>query len=125
MTVQEIHGRRVFTYDGPVVQGEPDALDVIAATWTDDSQADWVVIPADLLTPEFFALSSGVAGAIAQKFVNYGIGLAVMGDMSKYPSEPLAALVRESNRGRHTWFVSDVDELAAQLERLAAKDVAR
>ena len=52
-----------------------------------------------------------------QKFANYGLRLAVVGDIA----EPLGAsaalrdFVRESNRGRQVWFVADGDELAQRL----------
>jgi hypothetical protein len=57
--------------------------------------------------------------------VNYGVRLAIMGDVSPYTatSEPLAAFVRESNRGWQTLFVSDVDELGTHFDRITAKGV--
>ena len=52
-----------------------------------------------------------------QKFVNYQIRLAVVGDLSAQleRSSALRALVHESNRGRHVWFVDRIEDLDALL----------
>ena len=71
-------------------------------------------MPVARLDPAFFDLRSGVAGDIVQKFVNYGLRLAVVGDISESleRSGALRDFVRESNRGRQVWFVADEAELA-------------
>jgi hypothetical protein len=48
--------------------------------------------------------------------VNYGLRLAVVGDISELleRSGALRDFVRESNRGRQVWFVADEAELAAR-----------
>jgi hypothetical protein len=102
--------------DGPLISTERDATDLIGDAWGADAQV--VAVPVARLDPSFFQLSSGVAGAIAQKFVNYRLTLAVIGDVSAFTaaSEPLAAWVRESNRGDQVWFLPDA---AALDERVA------
>ncbi|HEY0688089.1 MAG TPA: DUF4180 domain-containing protein, partial [Kribbella sp.] len=67
--------------------------------------------------PEFFQLRTGVAGAIVQKFVQYRTGLAVVGDIAAYlaASDTFQDWVRETNRGRHIWFVADLAELEQRL----------
>jgi Domain of unknown function (DUF4180) len=76
-----------------------------------------VAIPAARLDPAFFDLKSGVAGEITQKFVNYGLKLVILGEVSAHVarSEALAAWVRECNRGGHIWFLADRAALAARL----------
>ncbi|NUO96987.1 MAG: DUF4180 domain-containing protein [Nonomuraea sp.] len=100
--------------DGPSLREGGDALDLIGAAWGES--ATWVAVPAGRLHDDFFALSTGVAGEFAQKFVNYRIGLAVVGDISAFTaaSSALRAWVEESNRGSHIWFVRDLEELAAR-----------
>ncbi|HWT91355.1 MAG TPA: DUF4180 domain-containing protein [Solirubrobacteraceae bacterium] len=100
--------------------GEPlrtgaDALGVIYAEAA--AGAEWIAVPAARLDPAFFDLRTGVAGEIVQKFVNYQARLAVVGDISGRvaASDALRDFVRESNRGRHVWFVADAEELAARL----------
>ena len=100
--------------DGPRIAGPQDALDLIGAAF---SRAEVVAVPADRFDPRFFQLRTGLAGEIMQKFVNYGLRLAVVGDIGDHvaASEALGALVRESNRGRHIWFIADLDELDTRL----------
>ncbi|MEV6412633.1 DUF4180 domain-containing protein [Kribbella sp. NPDC051718] len=91
-----------------MIGSEQDAVDAIADAhyW---HQAEWLVVPVELLPPEFFQLSSGVAGAIVQKFVTYRMGLVVLGDVSAHEaaSKPFRDWVREANRGRQLKFVPD------------------
>ena len=100
--------------DGPAIAAPQDALDLIGAAF---SRADVVAVPAARLDPRFFALRTGLAGEIMQKFVNYRMRLAVVGDISAHvaASTALRDLVVESNRGDHVWFVADLDELDAHL----------
>lgn len=117
MSVQEFDGVRAFIADadGMPISGGQDVLELIGSVYYDD--VSWVVLPAERLTDDFFTLGSGVAGDIVQKFVNYRLGFAVLGDVSRFTanSTSLADFVRESNRGRHTWFVADLDEFRTRL----------
>lgn len=101
--------------DGPLLRAERDALDLIGAT--SGTAIAWVALPAARLDASFFQLNTGLAGAMLQKFVQYGLAVAIMGDLSAHvaASEALAAFVRESNRGRHVWFVADEAALRARL----------
>lgn len=101
--------------EGPRLREAGDALDLIGEVW--GRSATWVAVPAGRLHEDFFTLATGVAGEFAQKFVNYRIGLAVVGDISAFTdgSSALRAWVEESNRGTHIWFVRDLEELAARM----------
>ncbi|MEV6284801.1 DUF4180 domain-containing protein [Kribbella sp. NPDC051770] len=92
-----------------------DAIDLIGDA-SYHHQASWVAIRVEDLPAAFFVLSSGVAGEIVQKFAQYGMGLAVVGDVSAYEasSTPFRDWVRESNRGWQLWFVADVEALATK-----------
>jgi hypothetical protein len=107
--------------DGPVVRTEADALDLIVATGHHGANADWLLLPQCRLSDDFFNLSTRFAGGVTQKFVTYGIGLAILGDVSARAVGPVADWVRESNKGRHLWFVADTGEFSELLGRLAAK----
>ncbi|MFF3564437.1 DUF4180 domain-containing protein [Streptomyces sp. NPDC002574] len=100
--------------DGPRIAGPQDALDVIGAAF---SRAEVVAVPVARFDERFFALRTGVAGEILQKFVNYRLRLVVVGDVSAYTGAGTALrdLVRESNRGEQVWFVADLGELDARL----------
>ena len=99
---------------GAPVATEQDALDLIGSAF---GRAEIVAIPASRLDDRFFALRTGFAGEIMQKFVNYRVRLVIVGDISAQTgaSTALRDLVRESNRGGQVWFVTDLDELDARL----------
>jgi hypothetical protein len=103
---------------GAPVAGGQDALDLIGAAL---ASAEIVAIPATRLDERFFSLGTGVAGEIMQKFVNYRLRLAIVGDIGAHvaASTALRDLVRESNRGRHVWFVADLAELDERISAAA------
>ena len=76
-----------------------------------------VVIPVERLDPGFFSLSTGIAGAFVQKFVNYRRRLIIVGDTTaqQAASSALRDWIRETNRGPDVWFVTDEPELRTRL----------
>ena len=66
---------------------------------------------------DFFDLTTGLAGEVAQKLVNYDFYAAIIGDFSGMESKSLRAYMLESNRGRRLVFAPDV---GSALTRLAA-----
>ena len=119
MTAQtvDLHGVSVLacTADGPTLRGDDEAIDVVADAL--GAGADLVAIPVERLPDEFFSLRTRLAGGIVQKFVNYRLRLAVVGDISRHlaVSTALRDFVAESNRGRQLWFVSSLEELDERL----------
>ena len=100
---------------GPVIARTDDAMDLIGnASY---SGVALVALPVSRLDPEFFRLASLLAGDILQKFVNYRVQLAVIGDISEYvaASDALRDFVWESNRGAHVWFLPDEAALVAKV----------
>ncbi|GHJ53939.1 DUF4180 domain-containing protein [Micromonospora chersina] len=99
---------------GPPVATTEAALDLIGAAF---GGAEVVAVPAARLDPSFFSLGTRFAGEIMQKFVNYRLRLVVVGDISAHLAESgaLRALVAESNRHDHIWFVPDLAALDARL----------
>ena len=90
------------------------ALD-LAVTVKYETGAQRIAIPKRLLPEEFFILSSGLAGEILQKYINYGIKMAVWGDFSRYTSKPLRDFIYESNQGKDFFFVSTKEEAVQKL----------
>jgi hypothetical protein len=117
--VQALAGQRVFVCDadGPCLAEYRALTDLIGELFS--AQAPIVAIPLARLGPDFLRLSSGVAGEVLQKLVNYQRTPVVVGDVTEASekSAPLRDFIRESNRGRMVWFV---DDLAALETRLAA-----
>jgi hypothetical protein len=75
------------------------------------------------LDEDFFVLRTRVAGEFVQKFVTYGVRVAILGDISKFENESKAFhdWVYEANRGRDLWFVASREELDQRL--LTAPDI--
>lgn len=118
---QTLAGTKVWVCapDGPPLDSERAATDIIGDTF--GSGVEMVVIPVPRLGPGFLTLSTQLAGEVIQKFVNYRLRVAFVGDISASvaASDALRDFVRESNRGRHVWFVASMTELEAKLSALA------
>lgn len=118
--IEERAGVQVLVCDpaGPPVTTTQDALDLIGASY---AGAEVVAVPASRLDERFFTLGTRFAGEVMQKFVNYRVRLVVVGDISRHlaASSALRALVHESNKAGHVWFVPDLDALDARLRDAA------
>ena len=102
--------------DGLAVRGAQSALDVpMSANY--EAGTKNIVLDKRQICEDFFILSTGVAGEILQKYVNYGGRIAVYGDFSRYTSKPLKDFIRESNRGRDVFFAATKDEAVDLLTR--------
>ena len=74
-----------------------------------------IAISKGCIAEAFFRLSSGIAGEILQKFVNYSIRVAIIGDYSMYTSKSLRDFIYESNKGKQVFFVETEDEAMEKL----------
>jgi len=101
---------------GLVMTDTQSALDLLMSAQYDAGTKN-IVIDKGLITEDFFILSSGLAGEILQKYVNYGGRIAIYGEYSHYTSKPLKAFICESNKGRDVFFVSTQDEAIEMLTK--------
>jgi hypothetical protein len=115
MPVLDLAGHRVLDPVDLPVRTERDVSDLVGALFGED--VDRVILRVERLDPAFFDLRTGLAGAILQKLTNYRVDVAIVGDVAAVEGEAFRAFVAESNRGRHVWFVPDVDALAVRLAR--------
>ncbi|RFS18592.1 DUF4180 domain-containing protein [Emticicia sp. C21] len=92
-----------------------DALDIMANAAY--AGATKLILHEKNITPDFFDLKTKIAGEILQKFSNYNMPLAIVGDFSKYTSKSLRDFIYESNNGRSVNFVSSVEEAKEKLAR--------
>lgn len=102
--------------DGLAVRDTQSALDVLMSANYEAGTKN-IVLDKRQICEDFFVLSTGVAGEILQKYVNYGGRIAVYGDFSRYTSKPLKDFIRESNRGRDVFFAATKDEAVDLLTR--------
>lgn len=76
-----------------------------------------IVIAKEQIDDRFFVLSSGLAGGILQKYVNYGGRIAIYGDYSHYTSKPLHDFIYESNKGKDVFFAATEQKAIEMLTR--------
>lgn len=99
-----------------VIKDARSALDLLMSVKYEADTKN-IVIDRRLVCDDFFILSTGLAGEILQKYVNYGGRIAVYGDYSRYTSKPLKDFIYESNKGKDVFFVSSEEEAVDMLTR--------
>lgn len=92
------------------------ALDLLM-TASYELQTKNIAVSKKQVAESFFILSSGLAGEILQKYVNYGAHIAIYGDYSRYTSKPLRDFIYESNKGKDVFFVASEEEAIERLTR--------
>ena len=76
---------------------------------------DKIILHEENIVPEFFDLKTKLAGEVLQKFVQYRMSLAVVGDFSKYASKSLRDFIYECNQGRQVNFVQELSSALKDL----------
>lgn len=106
-TIAELRGADV------IIGTLQDALDLIYNPELEG--VDKIIIHEHNLTPDFFELKTGLAGDVLQKFVQYRVQVAIVGNFSTIESKSLTDFIRESNRGRHVFFAESVSDAIIRL----------
>ena len=105
--IAEVVGEEVLLRSGQ------DVLDLVGALY--GSEARRILLREEQLDPAFFDLRTGLAGEITQKFVNYQLKVAIVGQFEQYSSKALGDFIRESNQGKQLFFTASVSEALARL----------
>lgn len=109
-----VAGVAIVTCDEPVIVDVQSALDLMA-TVRYETDCGAIVLPKAGLTEAFFDLKTTLAGQVLQKFVNYQMKLAIVGDFSGYASKALRDFIHESNSGRQIFFLPTEAEAVTKL----------
>lgn len=99
--------------DGLIIQASEDGLDLLGSLYYQGF--DKIVIHKHNICPDFFDLKNGMAGEILQKFSNYKVSLAIVGDLSTYTGKSLKDFIFESNKTGHINFVASLSEALTKL----------
>ena len=99
----------------------PSALE-LAMTARHEAGASALLVDKAAVAEDFFILSTGLAGEILEKFIQYRIKMAVYGDFSCYTSKPLRDFIYESNHGSDFFFVPEREEALRLLLRTAGRE---
>jgi alpha/beta hydrolase len=94
--------------DNIVLQTVEDAVDLIGNM--SYQGFDKLIIHEENMISDFFELKNKIAGNILQKFSQYSMPLAIIGDFEKYESKSLNDFIFESNKGKQINFVTTVED---------------
>jgi alpha/beta hydrolase len=94
--------------DDIVLQTVEDAVDLIGNM--SYQGFDKLIIHEENIIPDFFELKNKIAGNILQKFSQYSMPLAIIGDFEKYESKSLNDFIFESNKGKQINFVTTIED---------------
>ncbi|WP_221391398.1 DUF4180 domain-containing protein [Dyadobacter sp. NIV53] len=96
-----------------LVSNPEDSLQILADIYYQD--IDKIILHEKNFNPEFFELKTGMAGEILQKYSNYKVRLAIVGDFSNYKSKSLKDFIFESNKKNQINFTRSVEEALQKL----------
>lgn len=102
--------------DEKVITDVQSALDVLMSAKYEVETKN-ILIDKNLINEDFFILSTGLAGEILQKYINYGGRIAIYGDYTHYTSKPLKDFIYESNNGKDIFFVETKQKAVEMLAR--------
>ena len=102
--------------DEKVITDVQSALDVLMSAKYEVETKN-ILIDKNLINEDFFILSTGLAGEILQKYINYGGRIAIYGDYTHYTSKPLKDFIYESNNGKDIFFVETKEKAVEMLSR--------
>ncbi|WP_274654712.1 DUF4180 domain-containing protein [Paenibacillus humicola] len=89
-----------------IIRDAQDALDFMASlSYNHDCHK--IIINESNVTKNFFELRTGLAGDVLQKYANYNVKLAIVGDFDAYNSKSLKDFIYECNNGKQVFFLSD------------------
>ena len=100
--------------DAQIISDVVSALDLLMSAKY-EAGTKYIVVDKKNIVEDFFILSSGLAGEILQKYINYGGKIAIYGDYSQYTSKPLKDFIYESNKGKDVFFVDTKEEAIQKL----------
>jgi len=108
----------VLGSEEPILRSAQDALELMASVRY-EYKSQKLVLEKSCLTEDFFSLRTGIAGEILQKFTNYGMLFAIIGDFSVYQSQSLHDFIDECNRGGRILFLPNKEKALEKLHGIA------
>ncbi len=96
-----------------IIKTAEDGLELLGTIYYQDF--DNIILHEKNMPPDFFDLKNGMAGEILQKFSNYRVKLAIIGDFTKYDAKSITDFMYESNKGGQINFVSSLPEALNKL----------
>jgi hypothetical protein len=69
-----------------------------------------IILKKENIIDDFFNLATGIAGEILQKFSNYRMRMAIIGNFEHVKSKALKDFIYKSNKTKRIVFVKTLDE---------------
>lgn len=100
-----------------IIRDVQDALDLMASV-NYNHECHKILLQKANITEDFFELKTRLAGEILQKYVNYKVKLAIVGDFDTYDSKSLKDFIYECNNGKQVLFLRDKQEAVHALHNM-------
>ena len=100
--------------DEILIRDVNSALDLMA-TVRYETDCDRMILDKSALAEDFFKLSTKLAGDVLQKYINYQMKIAIIGDFSVYESKSLRDFIYECNNGRDIFFLENKEQAVEKL----------
>ncbi|MFE0555692.1 DUF4180 domain-containing protein [Paenibacillus sp. NPDC058910] len=100
-----------------LIKDVQSALDLMA-TVQYETGSHRMVMNQSIFSEAFFDLKTRLAGEILQKYINYHVKVAIIGDFSVYPSQSLQDFMYECNKGNDFFFLPSEQQGIERLSRL-------
>lgn len=97
-----------------LIKDVESALDLMA-TVRYETDCDRIILNKSAISEDFFDLSTKLAGDILQKYINYQMKIAIVGDFSVYNSKSLRDFIYECNNGKDIFFLQDENKAIEKL----------
>lgn len=115
INITDKNGVTVVKGEGLILTDIQSALDLIGNV-SFETESHKIIVFKENIAEDLFVLSTRKLGEVLQKFVTYGVSLAIVGEFSVYTSKPLKDFIYESNKGKHIFFT---DNEQAAIEKLS------
>ncbi len=76
---------------------------------------DKIIMQEHHFSAEIFDLKTRIFGDLLQKYSNYKVRLAIIGDFTKYSSKSFQDFIKESNQQKRVFFLPNIEEAIKQL----------
>jgi hypothetical protein len=96
-----------------LIKQPQDVLDIFGDLMSRDCER--IIIHERSLLPDFFDLKTRLAGEVLQKFSNYRVKLAIVGDFTKYQNKSLQDFIFECNKSNYVFFTDNIDSAIQKL----------
>ncbi|TPG73141.1 DUF4180 domain-containing protein [Brevibacillus laterosporus] len=98
----------IISGDSVIINNVNDFLDLMANVRYNGCEK--MLVRKENIIDDFFDLKTGLAGDVLQKYTNYNMKIAIVGEFESYNSKSLNDFIYECNKGKQVFFKRTEDE---------------